>query len=81
MPASIVGNTVSFSITDGGLGDDDLTINGTIADQGGAGASAGTGVTAIPTLSEWGLIILTSLLALFGLAQVRRRRGRLPTKA
>ena len=33
-------------------------------------------VTSIPTLSEWGMIILSGLLALFGLAQlsiVRRR--------
>jgi hypothetical protein len=30
-------------------------------------------VTAIPTLSEWGVILLSGLLALFGLARVRRK--------
>ena len=38
LPATIVGNIITFSITDGGLGDDDLTANGTIVDQGGPGA-------------------------------------------
>lgn len=37
LPAIIAGNTIMFSITDGGLGDDDLTANGTIVDQGGPG--------------------------------------------
>ncbi len=40
LPATIVGNTVTFSITDGGLGDDDLAINGTIVDQGQGVAEA-----------------------------------------
>lgn len=35
LPAVIADNTVIFSITDGGLGDDDLTANGTIVDPGG----------------------------------------------
>jgi hypothetical protein len=34
----ITGNTVSFSITDGGLGDDDLTADGSITDPGAAGS-------------------------------------------
>ena len=34
-PATFAGNTVNLSITDGGLGDDDLTANGTIVDAGG----------------------------------------------
>ena len=36
--AVITGNTVSFSITDGGLGDDDLTADGSITDPGAAGS-------------------------------------------
>lgn len=36
------------------------------------------GATSIPTLSEWGMIILASLMALLGLAKVPRRRDRLP---
>lgn len=35
--------------------------------------------TSIPTLSEWGMILLSGLLALFGLVQVRRRGGANPT--
>jgi hypothetical protein len=34
---NLVGNTATFTIADGGLGDDDLTVNGTIVDQGGPG--------------------------------------------
>lgn len=34
--AVIEGNTISFTIKDGGLGDDDLTANGSIIDPGGA---------------------------------------------
>lgn len=36
-------------------------------------APVGAAAIGIPTLSEWGMIILSGLLALFGLAQVRRR--------
>ena len=32
---TLTGNTATFTITDGGLGDDDLTVNGIIVDQGG----------------------------------------------
>ena len=35
LPATTTGNTVTFSITDGGLGDDDLTANGAIVSRGG----------------------------------------------
>ncbi len=38
IPAIVAGNTVTFSITDGGLGDDDLAANGAVVDVGGAGA-------------------------------------------
>lgn len=69
LPAAIAGNVATFSITDGGLGDDDLTANGEITDQGGPGAGAAD----IPTLSEWSMILLSGLLVLFGLVQVRRR--------
>ncbi len=69
LPATIIGNTAVFTITDGGLGDDDLVADGDIEDQGGPGVSHSTG---IPTLSEWALLIFT---ALFGglLWQARRR--------
>ena len=32
------------------------------------------GVTSAPTLSEWDLILLYGLMALFGMAPARRRR-------
>ena len=72
LPATIVGNTVTFNIIDGGLGDDDLAANGTIVDQGGPG-SPGT-ASAIPTLDDWALIGLAMLLAASGLVAVKRRR-------
>jgi hypothetical protein len=70
LPATFVGNTVSFSITDGGLGDDDLAANGTIVDQGGPGAPGAA--RQVPTLSPWALLLLGSLLLLAGM---RRRLG------
>ena len=65
------GNGVSFTITDGGLGDDDMTPNGTIVDAGGP-AAAETQNAEIPALSGWGLAVLSSLLALAGYAVARR---------
>ncbi|QJR16735.1 IPTL-CTERM sorting domain-containing protein [Usitatibacter palustris] len=63
LPATVVGNTITFSITDGGLGDDDLVANGTIVDQGGPGIPGAPGtVTAVPTLSEWMLMLLATLM-------------------
>jgi len=64
LPATITGNTAVFTITDGGLGDDDLDPNnGVIVDQGGPGVpGAGNGAAAIPTLSEWALILFSVLL-------------------
>ena len=40
IPATIAGNTVTFTIPDGGLGDDDLAVNGIIVDAGGPGVPA-----------------------------------------
>jgi len=75
MPSTITGNTVVFSITDGGLGDDDLAANGTIVDQGGAGNPGPVGSpAAIPTLHEWALMLLGLLLMFSGLHYARHRR-------
>ena len=66
-PATINGNTITFSITDGGLGDDDLSaLNGSITDAGGPGYP-GTAVTTIPSLSEMGLLLLSLAIGLLGL--------------
>ncbi|APV50873.1 hypothetical protein BWI17_14965 [Betaproteobacteria bacterium GR16-43] len=35
LPATIAGNTVTISIVDGGVGDDDMAANGTVTDPGG----------------------------------------------
>ena len=73
MPANIAGNTATFSITDGGLGDDDLTANGGIVDQGGPGAPDAAGTADIPTLSEWAMLVLLSLLLGFSGWRLRRK--------
>jgi hypothetical protein len=36
---NLLGNTATFTIDDGGLGDDDLTVNGSIVDSGGPGTT------------------------------------------
>ncbi len=75
LPSTAAGNTISFSITDGGQGDDDLAANGTIVDQGGPGTPGSAGTTAIPTMSEWAMILMSLLL--FGMAAGPLRRRRL----
>ncbi|MDD2925569.1 DUF1566 domain-containing protein, partial [Rhodoferax sp.] len=63
MPAGqvvIAGNTITLTIVDGGVGDDDLTPNGTIVDAGGPGVPGAVG---IPTLSQWALMLLALVLA------------------
>lgn len=70
MPATIAGNTATFTITDGGLGDDDLTANGGIVDQGGPGVPD---TVDIPTLSEWAMLLLLSLLLGFSSWRIRRK--------
>ena len=68
-------DTISISITDGGDGDDDLTANGTIVDQGGPGVPnvPPPPPTPVPTLTEWGLLILAGLVAGYGVWTLRRR--------
>ena len=68
LPATFLGQTATFSITDGQLGDDDLLANGTIVDQGGPGI----GSTAVPTLSEWMQLLLAAMLLAMGIAAMRR---------
>lgn len=73
-PASLGANSVTFTLTDGGAGDADGTVNGSIHDPSGIGVTAALSApTAIPTLSEWGMILLSSLLALGALFTLRRQ--------
>ena len=77
IPATINGNQVSFTLTDGQRGDDDLTADGIIRDPGGIGVRTADALQPIPTLSELALLALTALLGLLavrGRAVGRRRR-------
>jgi hypothetical protein len=78
LPATIVGNTATFTITDGGAGDDDLTANGTIVDQGGPGVPpAGGGPFVdrqVPTLDPRGMVLLALMLLGMGMFLMRRRQ-------
>jgi hypothetical protein len=69
LPAARSGNLFTFSITDGQAGDDDLTPDGTIIDQGGPAIPGG-----IPTLSATGLTLLVLALVLGAMFALRRYR-------
>lgn len=73
--ATVSGNSISFVVTDNDGGASDPA-TGVIIDPAGPGTSnALTGEpTSIPTLSELGMILMSGLLGLLGLVQVRRRR-------
>jgi len=73
--AVISGNTVTLTLTDGGVGDDDSAANGVIVDPGGLGFPPSGASAAVPTLSQWGMILLTFIIMSAGLYQVRRRHG------
>jgi len=73
--AVISGNTITLTLTDGADGDDDMTANSVIADPGGPGVSVSSAATSIPTLSEWGMIILSGLMALTTFVTLRRRNA------
>jgi uncharacterized repeat protein (TIGR01451 family) len=72
MPAAIVGNTATFTITDGGLGDDDLLANGTIVDQGGPGV--GGAAAQVPTIDSRALLLLVLLMITVAAVVMHRRR-------
>ncbi len=68
------GNTVTLTLTDGALGDDDLDAgNGRIVDAGGP-MHAQSGAVAVPTLSQWSVLLLSALLV--GIADFQRRLGK-----
>ncbi len=67
--------TVTYTITDNGPGDINPAV-GLIADPlvPVLAAAPSGGAAAIPTLSEWGVILMSALLAMFGLRRMRRQR-------
>ena len=76
--AVISGNTITLTLTDGGAGDNDLKADSLIDDLGGPAllkAKTPGAVQSIPTLSEWGMMLLTGLLGLFAAAAMRRGRS------
>jgi len=69
---TINGNTITYSIQDGGKGDDDLTVNGVIRDPGGPIIGSLSAPAAIPALNTWALALLAAILAAMGVG-IRRR--------
>ncbi len=66
--------TFIITLTDGGPGDEDGVANGTIVEPGGPGVlGLGGGPTTVPTLNEWGMIILAGSFFILGLYILRRR--------
>ena len=72
--------SIKLTLTDGALGDDDWNQNSLIVDPGGPGAPlAAGGAVGIPTLAQWGQIMLSALLVLLGLVWLRRRNAAMPS--
>lgn len=71
----IEGNKVTYTIQDGKLGDDDLSVNGIIRDPGGPVIAS---AAAIPTLADWSKWLLIGLAVLVAAGMARRRPGRTP---
>ncbi|ARU06443.1 hypothetical protein CCO03_18850 [Comamonas serinivorans] len=75
LPTQVEGRTARVTITDGGLGDGDLTRNGRVVDPGGIAvplAVPGGTVAPVPSLAAWAQLALAGLLG--GAAALRRRR-------
>lgn len=78
--ASFSGNTVTLTITDGGLGDSDLTANSVIVDPGGPVIDAASlEATPVPTLGALAIWLLSALMLLCG-AGFMARRHTLPSR-
>ena len=75
-PTNLVvsGNTVSFDVKDGGLGDSDLDADGVITDPSGPFQVTPVAIPAVPvpTLSELALALLGLLMAMVALANRKR---------
>jgi hypothetical protein len=72
LPGAVVdGPQIRFTLVDGGIGDDDGVVNGSISDPGGPAFPASTTTTPIPVMPPWGLGVLAGLLAIFGARRLR----------
>lgn len=74
LPATITDDTVSFTVTDGALGDSDGAANGSIVVVGGPGFALVSDAQPVPTLSEWARMLLGLLVVAAGVWTMRRRR-------
>ncbi|OBY84858.1 hypothetical protein ACM14_13505 [Delftia sp. JD2] len=63
-----------YEVTDNGTGDNNITTSGAIEDPFALFALPATGPVGIPTLSQWGIFVMSFLLAMFGLRRMRRQR-------
>ncbi len=72
--AMINGNTITLTLTDGGAGDSDLSVNGIIADPGGP-AWITQDVAPIPTLPQWAMMLLAGIMGMLALSKVQRVRS------
>lgn len=80
LPAGIAGNELTVTLVDGGAGDSDLAVNGSISDPGGAGiqSRAPAVVQSVPTLDRYALLVLSLLVAAMAMgvgARGRRTRS------
>lgn len=75
------GGSITYTPTAGYVGSDSFSVQ--VTDGSGSAirgisvtvsTPAVTSVTSVPTLSEWGMLFLSSLMVVFGMAQMRRRR-------
>jgi hypothetical protein len=70
---TMAGDSVTYTVTDNGVGDNDATA-GRIADPFAPLLVASPAAKAIPTLNDWGLALVSALLALGGLGRLGRIR-------
>lgn len=80
-PAVISGNTITYSVTDNGVGDNNNVL-GQITDPAGPALAAAAAAQTIPTLSEWALALLAALMgASAGWVGLRRGMPGAPRQA
>ncbi|WP_233174791.1 IPTL-CTERM sorting domain-containing protein [Delftia sp. ASV31] len=71
---TISGNQVSYTIVDGGLRDDDKTVNGEFVDPVILAVPAPPSAQSIPTLDRWGLLLLSLMAGAAGFMGMARRQ-------